>query len=185
MRITVEDSILVNIDFQDKLIPHMFNADELKKKTIGLIKGIKALQVPMLTTQQYTRGLGFTDAEISAALGAENPEELSFIEKSTFSCLDCDEFRTALEKSGKRNVIIAGIEGHVCVLQTIVDLKSAGYNPIPVLDCISSRKETDYLNGIKRYTAENVTPTCFESILFELCRTSKNPVFKEISSIVK
>ena len=185
MRITTDDSILVNIDFQDRLLPHMFGADELVDKTVRLIQGATALGLPMITTQQYTRGLGYTDKRISTALGYDNPEELPFIEKAEFSVLDCDEFKEKLAASGRRNVIVAGIEGHVCVTQSVVDLKAAGYNPVLIADCISSRKEADYNIGMKRWEAEGLLISCFESILFELCRSSKAPAFKQISALVK
>jgi nicotinamidase-related amidase len=185
MRLTADDSILLIIDFQDRLLPHMWNTEELTDRTVKLIKGMKALEIPMLTTQQYTKGLGYTDKRISEAIGWEKPEELPFIEKKAFSAYDCTEFREKLEASGRRNVIICGIEGHVCVQQTIVDLKAAGYNPVPVSDCISSRTEKDYQSGLRRWSFEKAVPACFESILFELCRYSGTPVFKEISALVK
>jgi nicotinamidase-related amidase len=185
MRLKAENCILVNVDFQDRLLPHMRNEEVLVDKVVKLIKGMKALDVPVLTTQQYTKGLGYTDKRIAKALGFENPEELPFIEKSSFSAYDCAEFRERLEASGRKDVIICGIEGHVCVLQTIVDLKAAGYNPVPVSDCISSRTEDDYQSGLRRWIYEKAVPTCFESVLFELCRYSGTPVFKEISALVK
>ena len=85
MRILAEDSVLVNIDFQERLLPHMYNSGELVEKTIKLIQGVKALGLPILTTQQYSRGLGNTDSRISAALGYGDPEELPWIEKAAFS----------------------------------------------------------------------------------------------------
>ena len=185
MRIKAEESILVNIDFQDRLLPHMFSKDELVDKAIGLIKGAAVLGLPVITTQQYTKGLGYTDKRISEALGYENPEDLPYIEKKAFSALDCPEFKEKLEALGRRNVIIAGVEGHVCVCQTAVDLKAAGYNPVLVADCISSRKESDYRIGLNRCETEGAVVSCFESILFELCRYSGTPEFKQISALVK
>ena len=185
MRLKAEDSLLVVIDFQERMMPHILNSGTVLKRSAALIKGIKALDIPVIVTQQYTKGLGATTQIISSALGRENPAELDYIEKTTFSCFDCPEFKSEIEKSGRRNIILCGVEGHVCLLQTIVDLKEAGFNPVPVTDCISSRKEKDYQAGLMRYTAENITPSCFESILFELCRDSSNPAFKQISMLVK
>lgn len=185
MRLKAEDSIFVNIDFQDKLLVHMFNSEELAQKVVKLNKAMKLFDVPVLTTQQYTKGLGYTDSRISEAMGYKNPEDLPYIEKDSFSAYDCPEFKEKLEKSKRINVIICGIEGHVCVTQTIVDLKAAGYNPVPVEDCISSRKPADLAAGCKRWQHEGVMTTCYEMLLFELCRYSTNPVFKEISALVK
>ena len=185
MRIKSEESLLVAVDFQQKMMPHINGADRVLQKSALLIKGMKALDVPVIVTQQYTRGLGPTEEIICDALGCTDPDKLDYIEKTTFSCFDCEEFRLAIDKSGRRNIILCGVEAHVCLLQTIVDLKQAAYNPIPVLDCISSRREEDYLNGIRRYEAEKAIPSCFESILFELCRDSGSPVFRTISALVK
>lgn len=185
MRLTVEDSIFVAIDFQDRLLPHMVNTAELVDKTIKLITGMNALGVPSLITQQYTKGLGYTDQKIAKAFGYDNPEDLPFINKDSFSAFDCSEFREKIESSGRKNVIISGIEGHVCVLQTIVDLQAAGFNCVAVADCISSRTEKDYQIGLKRWEKEQAFVSCFESILFEFCRYSGTQVFREISALVK
>ena len=185
MRLKTEDCILVVIDFQDRLLPHMHNTEELVDKSVRLIKGIRLLDVPMLVTQQYTKGLGYTDSRISEALGAESPESLPFIEKNSFSACDCSGFKEKLDAAGRSNVLICGIEAHVCVTQTVVDLKSAGYNPVPVSDCISSRSSVDYESALRRWQYEGALPSCFETVLFELCRYSTNPVFKEISALVK
>lgn len=185
MRIKTEDSIFVAIDFQDRLVPAMYNSEELVDKVTKLVKGLKALGLPSITTQQYTKGLGYTDKRIAAAMGFENPEDLPFVEKSSFSAMDCPEFKAKLEASGRRNVIIAGIEGHVCVTQTAIDLKAAGFNPVMIADCISSRKKVDYKIGMKRWGSEGAVISCFESILFELCRYSGTAEFKQISALVK
>ena len=185
MRLKPEDCVLVNIDYQDRLMPHMFNKDELTQRAVTLIKGIKLFDIPIITTQQYTKGLGYTDRAISAAIGYDNPEELPYIEKRSFSAFDCTEFKDKLEAEKRSNVIICGIEGHVCVTQTIVDLKAAGFTPVPVTDCISSRKKDDYESGLRRWAYEGAMLTCVETLLFELCRYSDAPVFKEISALVK
>jgi nicotinamidase-related amidase len=185
MRLNPEDSLLAVIDFQEKLVPHIHNYEQVVARAAKLIRGMKALGVPVVVTQQYTRGLGSTVHGIADALGYEDPADMPFMEKQSFSCLDCDEFKAEIDKSGKNNIIICGIEGHVCVLQTIVDLKNAGYNPVPVLDCISSRRSEDMLAAIKRYEYEKALPTGFESVLFELCRVSGTDTFKVISGLVK
>ena len=185
MRLKPEDSLLVVIDFQERLVPHIHNNKEVVARAAKLVKGMKALDVPVVVTQQYTKGLGNTVSGITEALGFENPADVPFIEKQSFSCLDCKEFKAEIDKAGRNNIIICGIEGHVCVLQTIVDLKGAGYNTVPVIDCISSRRQEDMLTGIKRYEYEKAVPTGFESVLFELCRFSGTDTFKAISALVK
>ncbi len=180
MRILQEESIGLFIDFQERLVPAMRKNKELIKNTGKLLKGLKELAVPMIFTQQYTKGLGPTVNDLII-----NHDEFSFIEKTSFSCCDEEKFNQALEGLNKKNVIICGIESHVCVLQTAIDLKNKGYNPVLVVDCISSKKKESIKVGLKRMEQEGILITNTESILFELTRDAKNPVFKAISSIVK
>ena len=144
------------------------------------MKGLKELSVPLIFTQQYTKGLGSTVDDLVI-----NTEEFSYIEKTSFSCCDEEKFTQALEGLNKKNVIICGIESHVCVLQTAIDFNSKGYYPVLVVDCISSRKKQSIEVALKRMAQEGILITNAESILFELTRDAKNPAFKSISSIVK
>lgn len=180
MRILQEESIALFIDFQERLVPAMRKNKELIENTGKLLKGLKELAVPMIFTQQYTRGLGPTVNDLII-----NPEKFSYIEKTSFSCCDEEKFTQTLEGLNKKNVIICGIESHVCVLQTAIDLKNKGYNPVLVVDCISSRKKESIKVALKRMEQEGILITNTESILFELTRDAKNPAFKAISSIVK
>lgn len=180
MRIKKENSIGVVIDIQERLFPVMNDTEQLLKRCKILVEGLQVLSVPLLVTQQYTKGLGETLPEISALI-----DDFSPIEKSSFSCYDEPAFVEALEEIDDTNVIICGIEAHVCVLQTAIDLRNAGYNPIVVVDCISSRKKQDMELALIRYQQEGVLVTTSESILFELARSSKAPAFKSISKLVK
>lgn len=180
MRILGKDTIALVIDFQERLMPVMADKEELEKRTNILIKGLKALEIPMIITQQYTKGLGMTIPSFFASAETE-----SYLEKMTFSCFETDEIKEAIEKSGCKNVIICGIESHICVLQTCIDLKEAGYNPVLVTDCISSRKESDKKIALLRAQQEGITLTTSEAILFELTRVSGTPVFKQISKLIK
>ena len=134
----------------------------------------------MLFTQQYTKGIGMTIPSLFEAAGEEK-----YFDKITFSCMDDETIRNAVEASGKKNVIVCGIESHICVLQTCMDLKEAGYTPILVVDCMSSRKESDKEIAILRAQQEGILLTTTEAILFELTRKAGNPTFKEISRLIK
>lgn len=180
MRINKENTIAVAIDFQEKLLPHMHNAETIQNNAVKLIKGLKALGIPTIVTQQYTKGLGNTTPEISNAL-----EEFEFIEKSTFSCYLEPEFANQLSQSNKKDVIIFGIESHVCVLQTALDLLYNNYNPIIVSNAISSRNTEDKEIALWRMRDEGCTITSYESVLFELCKKAGTEEFKAISKIVK
>jgi nicotinamidase-related amidase len=112
-------------------------------------------------------------------------EEFAHFEKTTFSCYKNEETVDAINAAGKKVVIVAGIETHVCVLQTCLDLLEGGYEVVLVTDCCTSRKQNDTDVAITRLVQAGVIPTTYESLLFELTVNAKNPVFKEISSLVK
>ncbi|RDU24306.1 hydrolase [Anaerosacchariphilus polymeriproducens] len=180
MRILPDDTIALVIDYQEKILPPIFDKEEFLKRSNILLAGLKELGIPTIVTAQYTKGLGNTTPEILEALGHDR-----FHEKFTFSGLGNEEVVEELAKSGRKNVIICGIESHVCVLQTLIDIKEAGYQPILVEDCVSSRKENDKKAAIERAKYEGAIITTYEAILFELLQSAKSEHFKAISKLVK
>jgi nicotinamidase-related amidase len=172
--------MLLVIDIQERLLPHMAGHEELIKNTGILLEGMKALKVPVFLTEQYTKGLGETVRGVRDHLEAYAP-----MEKNAFSCCDDNVFSLALETHSRKNVVICGIETHVCVLQTAVDLIEKGYQPVIVEDCTSSRKLRDKAIAIERMRQEGAIISSYESILFELARISGTPEFKAISKLVK
>ena len=180
VKITSEHSIGLVIDFQEKLVPHMYEEQEMIKNTERLIQGLKILEIPVLTTQQYTKGLGSTVKSLSQHLSG-----IPKIEKLSFSCCGEPDFMNELRRHRKKFVIIAGIETHVCVLQTATDLIESGYKPVVVKDCVSSRKPGDKETAISRMRDEGAIISSCESILFELCQIAGTDKFKAISKLVK
>ncbi len=180
MRITKENTVGLIIDIQERLFPAMREKEALLKNTLTLVKGLTELKISLLVTQQYSRGLGETIPEIKSVI-----PDFEFIEKRSFSCCDEPFFMESLKKTEVKNVIICGIESHVCVLQTAVDLKDAGFNPVVVMDCVSSRTKDSIKIAKERFRFEGILMTSFESILFELTRSSLAPEFKAISNLVK
>ena len=180
MRINREESAALLIDIQERLFPHMDQSDELLRKTVMLIEGLKVLDIPLLITEQYPRGLGPTVHEISGLMVKEKA-----IEKIAFSC--CDEPTVMQHELMQkyRTIIICGIEAHVCVLQTVIDLREAGYYAVVVHDCISSRNPQDKRVAVERMRSEGAVITSCESILFELARVAGTDEFKAISKLVK
>ena len=134
----------------------------------------------MIVTQQYTKGIGNTIPEIAECLG-----DFTAYDKNTFSICKNEEIYAAVKALGKKNILISGVEAHICVLQTAIDLKAAGYQPVIVADCVSSRKELDKELGLKRAEQEGILITSKEAILFELTRKAGGPVFKQISALIK
>ncbi len=180
MRINRENTVGLIIDMQERLLPAMEESEMLLTNCQTLINGLQELNVPILATQQYSKGLGQTVEPISSLIKDFKP-----IEKKDFSCCDESSFAAELEKTHAMNIIIAGIESHVCVLQTAIDLKEAGLNPVIVMDCVSSRSFDNVDIAAERFRHEGIMMTSYESILFELTRTASAPEFKAISKLVK
>jgi len=180
MRVLREETVGLIIDVQERLVPVIAKSDEVVKQISRLIKGLDILEVPLLITQQYPHGLGETVTEIKEAMNQFTP-----LEKMSFSCVDEHSVEKEIRDIHKRDVIIAGIESHICVMQTAIDLKNKGFRPIVVVDAVGSRKALDKEIALKRLEQEGVTFATVESILFELCRFSGNKKFKEISKLIK
>jgi len=180
MRILKENVIGVVVDIQERLFPHIHQHELLEKNTKILVEGLKALDVPFLITEQYKKGLGDTVSGIES-LVAKDPH----FEKMAFSCCDEPKFMESLETSTKRIVILAGMETHICMLQTAIDLKERGFHPVIVEDCVSSRTPDNKQIALNRMRQEGIIVTSYESILFELCRVAGSDAFKTISKLVK
>jgi len=180
MRITVDQTVALIVDIQEKLFPHMQEQQTFQDNCQKLIQGLIVLDVPFLLTEQYPKGLGLTIEPIKSLLSKTKP-----LEKISFSCCGDENFNSALNLLRRKNVIIAGIEAHVCVLQTVVDLIEQKYQPVVIEDCISSRTLNDKVIAIQRMRQEGAIISTCESILFELCRQAGTEKFKSISRIVK
>ena len=180
MRIRKEETVALVVDIQEKLFPFIYDSEFLSKNTVRLIRGLKTLGIKLFVTEQYSKGLGHTIEPVREALG-----DYSHIEKSTFSCCGNDNVCTTLKNSGMKNAIVFGIEAHVCVLQTTVDLIHMGYKPVLIEDCVSSRNPNDKRIAVERMRGEGAVISTYESILFELCEISGTDTFKSISKIVK
>lgn len=179
-RINREETVLVMIDFQERLMPAMKDHDELEDAIVKLVRGVRVLDVPIIVTQQYTKGLGPTVKPIADALGDFTP-----IEKTDFSAAAELDFLEMLNASKKTTVVLCGIETHVCVAQTALILLELGYDVFLVEDCVSSRSKSDKKSAIGRMIQAGARPVTVEGVLFELLGTAKAPEFKEISQIVK
>lgn len=180
MRIKRENCTGLVIDIQEKLFPVMADREVLKTNCIKLLEGLSILGIPTVFTQQYSKGLGETIPEISSLY-----QTFSHIEKMTFSCMDEPAYASYLDQSRKSIVLICGIESHVCVLQTAIDLQEKGYQPVVISDCISSRSLTEKQIALNRLNQEGIRISTLESILFELTRSASAPEFRAISKIVK
>ena len=181
-KLVAENTLLLIVDIQERLQRAMLNGDELLKNAVILLEGCKALNVAVIVSEQYPRGLG-------ATVPALNTEECTVLEKTCFSCLDDDSIRQTLSASGCRDILLAGIESHVCVYQTARDLVDAGYNTHLVTDAVASRTAANCQLGISKIAAlqgnGQVHLTGVETVLFDLLGSSRHPAFKTISNLVK
>ena len=174
------DTVMVLVDFQTKLAPKMQNAEETEATIIRMVRAARVLGIPVIVTTQNVDGIGHTTSAVSEALG-----EFEEINKFTFSCMGCEEFRNKIQKTGKKTVLLTGIEAHCCVEQTCLDLLDAGYKVFVAEDCCSSRKTSDYITSIDRMRNQGAVITSYEAAAFELLKDAKAPEFKQILNIVK
>ena len=174
-----ENAVVVLVDLQEKLARAMHEPDRVARECARLLAGARALKLPVLCTEQNPLGLGRTLPEAAALLDAPP------IPKRSFSCLGEAAFRDALAKCGRRQVLLAGIEAHVCVYQTAADLLAAGWEVHAVCDAVSSRTSENRQVGLAKMQAAGAHLTSVETALFELLRVAEGPEFKEILRIVK
>jgi nicotinamidase-related amidase len=158
----------------------MYEKEKLLRNVIKLIQGARVLEIPIILTEQYPKGLGPTIPEIKALIPDIKP-----VEKVCFNCCDEEAFNKALETLKRRQVLIAGIEAHICVYQTAMALARAGYEVQVVGDCVSSREPENKLVALSKMSDAGISPTTVEMALFELLKVAKGDKFKQISNIVK
>jgi len=172
------DSRLLVVDVQEKLVPHIPVGDSLVANCKKLILGAKILDVPVSATEQYPQGLGPTVAELADLLP-------TISEKLEFSCAPCLGWNSPAEQAdGRFKVVVCGIESHVCVQQTVLDLIGQGFRVYVPADAVASRNKFDWEVALKRMEASGATITTTEAVLFEWCEVAGTREFKEISKLV-
>lgn len=176
----VDDTALVIVDVQGKLAKIMHQSQELLKNISNMIQGAKLLDVPVLWLEQYPKGLGPTNEQIQVLLTSNTP-----VEKMTFSACGTEAFQQQLEKLNKKSLLVAGIESHICVYQTVNDLLKHHHEVEIITDCISSRTLGNKQVGIDKMVSIGAKVTSVEMALFELMQTAEHPKFKEISRLIK
>ncbi len=178
--LSADQAALVLIDVQGKLASLMHEREALFDHLQRLIQGVRALDLPVLWLEQYPQGLGPTVPEVARLLSDLQP-----LAKTSFSAWGCAAFRDRLAATGRRQILLAGIEAHVCVYQTAVDLLAAGYSVEVVCDAVSSRTAANRQLGLERMRAAGALWTGVEMALFELLRTAEAPAFKTLARLVK
>jgi len=180
MKLLTDQSVLVMIDVQSRLFPAMNGKDQLLTNLVKAVKGFQLLGLPLIVTEQYRKGLGPTLPELSEIITTFNT-----IEKRAFSCCGDDSFLDELKRIKRKQVIVCGIEAHVCVYQTCRDLLDLGYEVFLLTDAVSSRNVDDKRLTIRVLESMGVQLRSVEMALFELIHISLHPKFKELTSIIK
>ncbi|MBD3267561.1 isochorismatase family protein [bacterium] len=175
-----DQTLLLVVDYQEKLVPAMMDHDVMTADLNKLAQGMSLLHIPILVTEQYPKGLGYTLPDLMDALrGAVK------VEKTTFSCCGDASFAAELEKRKVKQIVLAGIESHVCILQTGLDLLGHGYQVHIPLETNGSRALKHKENALRRLEAAGAILTNVESALFELMVDSKHPAFRDIQKVIK
>jgi nicotinamidase-related amidase len=178
--ITTENTALVLIDVQEKLLRVMHNQSDLLENIKKMVKGARILGLPVLWTEQNPAGLGPTVPEIAELLPDKIP-----VSKFSFSCCGSEPFMEDLKAIDRKSILVAGIEAHVCVYQTVVDLINLQFDVEVVADAVASRSPENRFIGLKKSKAAGADITSVETALFELLKEAKGDRFKEISKLVK
>ncbi|MDQ2855633.1 MAG: hydrolase [Acidobacteriota bacterium] len=174
-------SVLAVIDMQDAFrskIPHFA---EIAARIALMVQGARLLDLPILVTEQYPKGLGHTAPEIASVL----PEALEIIEKTTFSSCGAEQFQSQLARYGAKQIIVCGIEAHICVNQTVHDLLASGFQVHLLTDCTASRNLNDRKAATRKMQMSGTIPCSIEMALFELMRDARHEQFKAIQKLIK
>jgi nicotinamidase-related amidase len=180
LRLTRAHTALAVVDVQERLLPAIHEKERVVQNTLRLIGGAGVLQVPVFATEQYRKGLGPTVPEVAAAIPGFAP-----IEKLAFSACGAPEFVAALKEKKVSDVVLCGIEAHVCVTQTCLDLLDAGFRVFAAADAISSRTPENCQLGLERMRTAGAAIVSTEMVLFELLEQAGTPAFKQILALVK
>lgn len=171
---------LLVVDLQEKLVPAMFEKERAVTNAVRLIRGASVLDLPVWVTEQYPHGLGSTVPEVAAAVPGFAP-----LEKLAFSACGAAGMRQSIEATGRRQVILCGIECHVCVMQTCLDLLEIGLDVFVVADAVSSRTPANWKSGLDRMRDSGAVIVSTEMVIFELLGAAGTPQFKQVLPLVK
>jgi nicotinamidase-related amidase len=176
----LQQCCLTVVDVQGKLAQLMHGREALFKNVQILVRAAKILDIPILWCQQCPDALGPTITEIAQLL-----DDIEPINKSAFSCSGDEKFNAKLKDLARKQVLLCGIETHVCIYQTAVDLLRQGFNVNVIADAVSSRVLENKQIAINRLAAEGADISCTETVLFELLKTAEHPKFRQIAKLIK
>jgi len=178
--LSLDNTVLIIVDVQGKLAQLMHKKEVLFDNLQKIIKGARVLEIPIIHVEQYPEGLGPTIPEVAGLL-----TDVDTISKLSFSCWGNEQFRARLAGTGRKQVLIAGIETHICVYQTSMSLLSEGYEVHVIADAVSSRTLENKKTALDKIRAAGASLTTTEMAIFELLKVAGGPKFKELVNIVK
>jgi nicotinamidase-related amidase len=175
-----DDSILVVIDPQEKLVKMIHNREEVVATIARLLKFAAIFSIPVVLTEHYPQGLGYSVDEIKEALAAYDP-----VIKRIFSCFGVPEFAEALDATGRKRLLVTGIETHICVCQTVHDALQRDYRVQVVADGTGTRKREDHETALARMRGEGAVITTCEALIYEVTYRADGAEFKQVLDLVK
>jgi nicotinamidase-related amidase len=178
--LVLQQSALLIIDMQEAFRASIPDFDQITRRTVIAVAGAKLLNLPIIVTEQYPKGLGHTVAEIANVL-----PEIEIKEKTAFSSCGAAGFLSDIESRSINQVLVAGIEAHICVNQTVHGLLASNIQVHILVDCISARKEQDKQAAFRKMELSGALPSSVEMALFELMRDARHEQFKAIQGLVK
>jgi nicotinamidase-related amidase len=177
MRLAPATSLLCVVDVQEKLLAVMPRGEQVVSRCLRLAEAASLLAVPTMLTEQYPQGLGSTAPVLAAKLPAP-------LEKMSFSCCGCEPFRAAIPSTTEA-VVLCGLETHVCIAQTALDLLAEGHTVFLAVDALAARHDIDHDTALRRLEAAGTILTTTEAILFEWCRTADHARFQAVRKLVR
>lgn len=178
--LTAENAVLLVVDLQESFRKHLPDIANLTRNVSILVEAAKIIKTPVIVTEQYPQGLGKTLAEITACMG-----DHQYFEKTAFSCCGATGFMDGLKELKRKQVIVCGIEAHVCVNQTVHDLIQEGYQVHVVADAIASRAPKNKEYGLSKMLSSGAIISCLETALFELLYESGTEQFKSVQRLIR
>ncbi|MBC7253679.1 MAG: isochorismatase family protein [Actinobacteria bacterium] len=175
-----EDSLLLVIDPQEKLVRMIHNREEVVESITRLLKFASIFSLPVVLTEHYPQGLGYTVEEVKRELPQYSP-----ITKRIFSCFGVPEFEEALRRRGRKRLLVCGIETHICVAQTVLDALHRGYLVQVVSDAVGTRRPEDHLRALERMRGAGATVTTSEALIYEITCRADGEEFKRVLELVK
>lgn len=176
----LKNAALIVIDFQEALLPKIVGADDVTARAIKMIRFARELDIPIVWTEQYPKGLGKTVDSVAKEL-----EGLTPLEKVSFGCFGGPGFTEAVGATGRKQLVVVGIETHVCVMQTVLAGLKLGFEIFVVRDAVGSRNTPDFEAGLARMRAHGAEIVTVEMAMFEMLRAAGTPEFKKILPLIK